>query len=589
MLLPSSSPDALALVDLLDVAIAVFDPGSKAPSLANVAWRALRAAIEIDDVVQIGAAHHISECAVGLGRTPAYCAATVRPSGTRLIVACEDITDEVIARQLAVPATALVWGGPHAGDPDYFNQRWFAYVGSDPSWQQAIHRDDLAVCTKALAAALREEGSTEVEARVCAANGLDRWHRVRFAIAGSRWVGTAVDIHDAHARAERDELLARLSAAIADAETASRLKDQFLAVVSHELRTPLTTIVLWEGILRDEATDPALRAKALEAIRQSALSQSRVVGDLLDLTRASTGKLHIDLRPLEISSLVREVVDTLAPAARAKQITIEHRDAVLGVEVEGDPGRLHQVLDNLLSNALKFTDPGGRIAVNLSRQGRSVEISVADTGRGISADLLARVFDPFAQSDDPLTRGAGGLGLGLAIAKQLVELHDGTLAVASEGPGRGATLTITLPALPARAKTAQASGVTHARSLPRTRVLVIDDDLRVREALALLLERAGAVVDSADSAAAGRVRIAAQRPDVLVCDIAMPGEDGYSLLRGLRAAGIDVAAIALTAYSSDADIERALAAGFDRHVAKPIDFERLLGQIDELAASARPT
>jgi signal transduction histidine kinase/ActR/RegA family two-component response regulator len=505
-----------------------------------------------------------------------------------VIVACEDITDEVVARQLSVPPTALVWSGPLSGDPDYVNQRWSAYAGTDPTWQHAIHPDDLAACIEGLTAALRERGPTELDARVRGVDGGSRWHRIRFVLgsSGSRWSGTAIDIHEAHLRTERDELVARVKAAKADAETASRLKDQFLAVVSHELRTPLTTIVLWEGILRDETADPALRARALEAIRQSALSQSRVVGDLLDLSRATTGKLHIDLRPLEISSLVRQAIDTLAPAALAKQITIEHRNSLPGgVEVEGDPGRLHQVLENLLSNALKFTAPGGRITVGLARRGRSIEIEVADTGRGISADLLAHVFEPFTQSDDALTRGAGGLGLGLAIAKELVELHGGTLVAASDGPGRGATLTATLPALPDRDTAAPPSGVARVRSLPRTRVLVIDDDQRVREALTLLLERAGAVVDSADSAPAARVRIADQPPDVLVCDIAMPGEDGYTFVRGLRAEGSRVAAIALTAYASDADVARALDAGFDRHVAKPIDFERLLEQIDELAAA----
>lgn len=373
----------------------------------------------------------------------------------------------------------------------------------------------------------------------------------------------------------------RLLAQLAEADNASRLKDQFLAVVLHELRAPLTTIVLWEGVLRDETADPALRAKAHEAIRQSALAQSRVVSDLLDVSRAIAGKLHIDTRPVDIGRVVREAIESFAPAALEKQIAIEHRD-IAKTEVDGDAIRLRQVLDNLLSNALKFTDSGGHIRVAVTRRGRAIAIEVSDTGQGIAAELLPTIFDPFMQSENITTRRAGGLGLGLAIVQQLVGLHGGTVVAASDGPGRGAKLTVTLRAAGARRRSTPPLGVAVV-DLHRTRVLVIDDDQRVLDALAVLLDRVGAVVETADSAEAGRARIANNTTDVIVCDIAMPGEDGYSFIRGLRAVRNRVAAIALTAYASESDIERALAAGFDRHLAKPIDFERLVENIDALA------
>jgi signal transduction histidine kinase/CheY-like chemotaxis protein len=594
------SERALNLVEEWHLPTAVLDVARRAAPLVNNAWRALfgtrdayTAFERVDEVARTRDTVHLAEAPLDLGGRPAHVAVTLHPScdtdgaaTTSVIVVCIDITDEVCARRLGVDADALVWSGPLDNDPDYFNHRWSAYIGRDSAWQHAVHALDVLKCSEALRWATRERGSIDVEARIARANGDWRWHRVRFEVDGSaRWFGTAVDIHDArNAAAERNDLLAREREARADAEQANRLKDQFLGVVSHELRAPLTTMVLWENILRDDANNLALRTKALDAIRQSAQLQSRVVGDLLDVSRAIAGKLHIDLRPIELERVVGVAIEEITPSAVEKQIVLERRGDLTGVSVQADAVRLRQVLGNVLSNAVKFTGRGGRVTISLSRRGRSVVIEVADSGVGIEAEVLPRLFEAFSQTDDSTMSRGTGLGIGLAIAKQLVELHHGTIAATSAGPGSGTMLTIVLP-VSAEVATSP-SGLT--RDMPRgldlthTRVLVVDDDPRVRDALALLLGRAGAIVETAGSAELARARISGRAPHVLVCDIAMPIEDGYSLISGLRAGGSDVPAIALTAYATATDVERALAAGFDRHVAKPVDIETLVAIIDEL-------
>jgi signal transduction histidine kinase/ActR/RegA family two-component response regulator len=587
---PELRREAMELLEQFELPTAVFDVASRSPRLLSAAWQALFGTCGaydviagIDEVALGGATHHVAELAIELDGRPAFCAATLRPScgldtATRVIVVCADITDDVIACELAVTADALVWSGPLARDADYYNRRWLEYAGR-PNGQTTIHAGDGASCSSALA----ESG--EVEARLRRADGEYRWHRIRFTrpSSGARWFGAAIDVDEAHRLdAERNELLSRERLARADAEQANRLKDQFLAAVSHELRAPLTTMLLWEKVLREESTKPELRAQALEAIRQSALSQSRVVGDLLDISRAISGKLYVDLRPVEIERVVRGAFEAIVPQALAKQIAIDRGGTLVG-EVLGDTVRLRQVLDNLMTNAVKFTDPGGRIRVNVSRKGRSIVIAVEDTGRGIEPEFMPHLFEPFSQTDDSLTRRDAGLGLGLAIAKQLVDLHHGSLVASSSGKGLGATFTVTLPIARKQVKT-PVHGAARPHKLDGVRVLVVDDDRRVRDALAVLLGHVGAVVETADSAEAARSRIAGQVPAAIVCDIAMPVEDGYSFIRRLRAAGLDVVAIALTAYATEGDAQRALAAGFDRHLAKPIEFERLVANIHELLA-----
>ena len=396
---------------------------------------------------------------------------------------------------------------------------------------------------------------------------------------------------------ERSKAIDAERAARTDAERANRLKDQFLAAVSHELRTPLTTMMLWEKVLRDASVHDELRTRALDVIHQSAMAQSRLVGDLLDVSRAISGKLFIDLRSVDLAHLLSAAIDEIRPAAETKRVSVERAFEIELPEVIGDASRLRQVFDNLLSNALKFTPAGGRVMVAARREGSSMVVTIRDTGRGIAPEFLPRLFEPFSQTDDALTRAEGGLGLGLTIAHQLVVLHDGTLSAASEGPDRGATFTVSLPLTTQRTAGPLPVGPAKGPALHGVNVLVIDDDARVRDALALLLGRAGATVETADSAATARTIRTRFPAHVLLCDIAMPGEDGYHFVTKLRASevstkevsfggGYRTPAIALTAHATPADVRRALAAGFDLHVAKPIDMDLLVASICDLVSPA---
>jgi CheY-like chemotaxis protein len=445
---PAFLEEAGALLDELALPAAVFNPGGRAPWLANAAWRswfgvhdsgrdrALLGAY-IDEALRTGATLHAGELALALDGPPAYCAAILRPARagtgatTGVIALCAPITDEVIARRLAVSAGALVWSGLGSGGADYWNRAWCAYTGhareprAPDAWQNAIDARDLPDCLRALGDAIDRRGAAEVEARVRRTDGADRWHRIRFSIAipERRWFGAATDIAEARAEAERTELLAREQAARAAAEQAHRLKDRFVAEVSHDLRGPISTTLLWMRVLRDDTVPDAVRAQALEAIHQSALAQSDIIGELLDASR------------------------------------------------------------------------------------------------GVAAQRA--------------------------------------------------------PLPPA---------CTRAPTLDGVRVLVVDDDPRGRDVLAVLFDRAGAEVDTAASAASARARVALRLPEILVCDIGMPGEDGYSFLRGLRASGQQMPAIALTVHALESDVKQSFSAGYDLHLAKPVDFEHLVENIQGLLA-----
>jgi len=386
---------------------------------------------------------------------------------------------------------------------------------------------------------------------------------------------------------QRAELHAREHAARLDLERASRLKDEFLAVLSHELRTPLNAILGYANLLKMGALDPDRARHAVTAIHRNAQAQARLIGALLDLSRVMAGKLELDLDDLDVSRVLEAAVDTIRPEADDKGIRVEIEKPTLATVIRGDASRLQQVFWNLLTNAVKFTPRGGRIGVVIGVEDGHALVRVTDTGQGIRPDLLPHVFDRFRQGDTSLRGAMAGLGLGLAVARELVEAHHGRVAAYSAGEGLGSTFTVELP----QSGTPETRGrmvSQPASSDDGTRlsldVLVVDDEGDVRDLLAFTLESRGAQVQTVSSAREALDSIARRRPDVLLADLRMPDEDGYALIRALRGREREhrlprIAAIAVTAYAASSDRERALAAGFDAHVTKPVDAEELVRAI----------
>jgi signal transduction histidine kinase/ActR/RegA family two-component response regulator len=429
----------------------------------------------------------------------------------------------------------------------------------------------------------------------------------RVQIVEGRTVGRVWSFRDvtAHRRAEaaaqaaaeeRKRLLDSERAARAEAERASGMKDEFLANLSHELRTPLTAILGWSQVLRRRAAgEPELRA-GLEAIERNARAQAQLIEDLLDMNRIASGKVHLETRPVAPAAFIEAAIETVRPAAEAKGIRLEKRlDAAAGA-VSGDPGRLQQVLWNLLSNAIKFTPRDGKVDVVLERAQTHIEISVTDTGIGIKPDHFESIFARFRQAETSLTREHGGLGLGLAIVKQLVQLHGGTVRVASAGAGQGATFVVRLPLIAAAANTSLASGRAASGMNPVTfkwsdlsgvKVLVVDDQADARELVKRVLTECNAEVLSAGSADEALRLVEREHPHVLVSDIGMPGIDGYELLRRVRAfeqvRGGRIPAIALTAFARSEDRTQALRAGFLVHVSKPVEPAELVATVASVA------
>jgi signal transduction histidine kinase/ActR/RegA family two-component response regulator len=401
---------------------------------------------------------------------------------------------------------------------------------------------------------------------------------------------------------ERKRLEEQLHERAEQLAEANRLKDEFLATVSHELRTPLTAILGWAKLMRTDNFDAQLVPRALEIIERSAVAQSQLINDLLDVSRIITGKLRLLAQPVELAPIITAAIDTLRPTADARGVQLEMLlDATAG-PVSGDSHRLQQVIWNLLSNAIKFTPKTGRVRVQLGRSDSQVEIVVEDTGQGISQEFLPYIFDRFRQADGSITREHGGLGLGLAIVRHLVELHGGTIRAESPGPGQGSTFRILLP-LMALQHSAKRNGAAAQRApmigesiaanaqvdlLKGLRVLVVDDDPDTRSLLATTLAQCGAEsiapIASASEALDALKRLA---PDVLVSDIGMPGMDGYELIRRVRALlpeqGGLIPAAALTAYAAPDDRQRALDAGYNLYLSKPVEPTELINAIARLA------
>jgi len=372
------------------------------------------------------------------------------------------------------------------------------------------------------------------------------------------------------------------------AEEASRLKDEFLATVSHELRTPLSAILLWSQLLRTHVNDPAQRNEALDAIHSNAKAQSQLINDLLDVSRVVSGKVRVELQPQPLGPVIRDAIESVRPAADAKGVRIALELASPPAVAGLDATRFQQVLWNLLNNAVKFTARGGTVRVRTEIAGESARLTVSDTGQGIPLDFLPHLFDRFRQADATLTRAHGGLGLGLSIARDLVHLHGGTIRAQSPGPGKGATFIVELPLADpqgAAVDPAGAAAPTHhpARVLAGLRILVVEDEPDTRAAIARVLQQSGAAVTAVPSAAAARDALRrGPRPDVLLSDIAMPGEDGYSLLRAIRPDIPTTPAVALTAHARDDDRARALAASFQAHIPKPVEPDQLVFVIRSL-------
>ncbi len=401
----------------------------------------------------------------------------------------------------------------------------------------------------------------------------------------SRYIGELQRSEEA-----RGQLLVRAERARAEAEAANRIKDEFLATLSHELRTPLTSLLGWSSVLREAKRDEKVLSQGLDAIDRNARVQAQLIDDLLDVSRIVSGKLNLDVRPLDISSVTRAAINVVRPAADAKNITLDYfAEPGLGA-ISADSARLQQIVWNLLSNAVKFTPQGGKITIRIQQEKSHAKVTVQDTGQGIEAEFLPRVFDRFRQADSSTTRSFGGLGLGLAIVRHLVELHGGTVSAESEGIGKGATFTATFPLLKDRAEPVSPGAelsCTEVRSLDGLRVLLVDDEPEAREIISTVIGRTGAEVRTCISASDALMKMAEWRPDVILSDIAMPEEDGYSFIGKVRSLprekGGETPAAALSAYARDEDRRQALAAGYQMHIAKPIGASQLVTMVAKLA------
>ncbi|MGH8865696.1 MAG: hybrid sensor histidine kinase/response regulator [Burkholderiales bacterium] len=432
------------------------------------------------------------------------------------------------------------------------------------------------------------------------------------------------------AEVEREKLLARAQNSREQAEAASRSKDEFIALISHELRAPLNAMLGWARVLKDGGADAATHEHAVDIIERSARTQQKLIEDLLDTSRIISGNMRLETGPVDLAQVVRTAADTMRPAAEAKEIELELKLRGGGNIITGDPDRLQQVLWNLLSNAVKFTPGGGRVTVRLERADPYIRLTIADTGIGISPDFLPYVFHRFYQANSSTTRRQGGLGLGLSLVRNLVELHGGSVEAESAGEGQGATFRVNLPVRALRRHMTDIEGAAQGDKEIRRQgegetrrqgesggefplspappvplssrplildglwALVVDDEADARDLIATLLRQCGARVTTASSAAEAfgllREGEADARPDVLVSDIGMPDEDGYQLLRRVRSLAPDeggsIPAVALTAYGRARDRIKALSAGFQTHIPKPVEPEELMMVIAGLTGHA---
>ncbi|MEB3210477.1 MAG: PAS domain-containing protein, partial [Leptolyngbyaceae bacterium] len=537
-------------------------------------------------------------------------------------------------RSLAELIPQLVWTADADGTLLDVNQRWSAYTGLDLTqaqhrgWEAVVHPEDVDILIQQWGTAQRQGSLYQAEGRMRRADGAYRWHlHQAMPMKNSqgrviRWFGTATDIEEQkQLEQQRDEMLQRELAAREEAENANRLKDQFLSILSHELRSPLNPILGWSKLLQTRQLDADKTQKALATIERNAKVQTQLIDDLLDVARILRGKLKLNEKPINLASTIEAALEVVKTAAEAKSITLQ-MDLTDICQVMGDEARLQQIVWNLLSNAVKFTPRGGRVEVRLEQvsewelenveAGENLDLSsthptntptpqhpntplptyaqitITDTGRGISAEFLPHIFKSFRQEDVSITRQYGGLGLGLSIVKYLVDTHGGTIMANSPGEGKGATFTVQLPLLKdmAALPTPAPSDVPADINLTGVKVLAVDDSQDARELITTMLAQYGAEGQVVASGEEVLAQLRQFKPNVLVCDIGMPDLDGYSLLQQIRALpqqeGGQVPAIAVTAYAREEDRQHALKSGFQRHIAKPLDLEKLATAILEL-------
>jgi len=515
----------------------------------------------------------------------------------------EDLREsEERLRALADSIPQLAWMAEPDGFIFWYNRRWYDYTGATSKemegwgWQSVHDAEMLPIVMERWQASIQTGEPFEMEFPLRrGADGAFRWFLTRVVPLRDtggrivRWFGTNTDIEE-------------LRQARLQAEQANRLKDEFLATLSHELRTPLNAILGWSQMLQTHNLGESEAKKALATIERNARAQNQLIDDLLDVSRIITGKLRLDVRAVDLSSIITLAIDAARPGADAKNIRLQPLLDPQAGPISGDSDRLQQIIWNLLSNAIKFTPKGGRVQVRLERVNSHVEIVISDTGAGIEPEFLPHVFDRFRQSDGSMTRRHGGLGLGLAIVRQLVELHGGTVSVSSGGEGQGATFTVNLPLLPVRReplsdvprvhpKAEIGGGMDCPPELSDLRVLLVDDEADSRDLLNLVLNSCGARVTTVSSAAEAFETAKREKFDVIVSDIGMPEEDGFSLIAKIRSLtneqGGNTPAIALTAYARAEDRVQALRSGFQMHVAKPVEPSELVTVVANLAGRMR--
>ncbi|SFH28861.1 PAS domain S-box-containing protein [Nitrosospira sp. Nsp14] len=493
------------------------------------------------------------------------------------------------------------------GEVDYVNQQWTDYTGLPSErmmgwqWTQLIHPEDLDENIKRWRCALDTGKPFQMEHRIRQIDGRYRWHLTRAQAKRdprghvSMWVASHTDI-DGIKRGdeEKKQLLENEREARAEAERASQLKDEFLATLSHELRTPLNAILGWSQLVLQGTMSPDNVQRALETIERNARAQNKLIADLLEMSSIISGKVRLDMQRLDLSTVVEAAVESIAPAAQAKGISLVKSIGSPAGPVSGDNNRLQQIIWNLLSNAVKFTPRNGNVDIIVERVESHLQLTVKDTGPGIRPDFLPYVFDRFRQGDSSLTRQHGGLGLGLSIVKQLAGLHGGTVHAESAGEGQGASFFLSLPLAPVIDAKSHLLGAASRSlpphmeqiTLPGVKILVIDDEEDSRGLIHEVLTRYEAEVLCAASAAEALEILKNQTPDLIVSDIGMPEKDGYQLIREVRnlgaARGGNIPAIALTAFARPEDRMKAMIAGYQTHLPKPVEAHELIATIRTL-------